>query len=92
MFLTHFARDFGGQVEMVPLWGISHYHKEEKYGPFLGFYHRIKMYFEIIYAYLLYESRIKIKEIVVPDKSSEKRMKSMRECKIQKYFGLFLHL
>jgi len=73
VFLTHFARDFGGQVEMVPLWGISHYHKEEKYGPFLGFYHRIKMYFEIIYAYLLYESRIKMKEIVVPDKSSEKK-------------------
>ena len=48
VFLTHFVRDFGGQVEMVPLWGISHYHKEEKYGPFLGFYHRIKMYFEYL--------------------------------------------
>ncbi len=73
VYLTHFARDFGGQVEMVPLWGISHYHKEEKYGPILGFYHRIKMYFEIIYAYLLYESKIKMKDTVVPDKSSEKK-------------------
>jgi len=73
VFLTHFARDFGGQVEMVPLWGISHYHKEEKYGPFLGLYHRIKMYIEIIYAYLLYENKIKIKETVIPDRSLEKK-------------------
>ncbi|NLJ49042.1 MAG: glycosyltransferase family 2 protein [Candidatus Atribacteria bacterium] len=73
VFLTHFARDFGGQVEMVPLWGISHYHKEEKYGPILGFYHRMKMYIEIIYAYLLYESKIKMKDTVVSDKSSEKK-------------------
>lgn len=73
VFLTHFARDFGGQIEMVPLWGISHYHKEEKYGPILGLYHRIKMYFEIIYAYLLYESKIKMREKVVSDKPSEKK-------------------
>jgi len=73
VFLTHYARDFGAQIEMVPLWGISHYHKEEKYGPILGLYHRIKMYIEIIYVYLLYESKIKIKEKVVPDKPTEKK-------------------
>lgn len=73
VFLTHFARDFGGQVEMVPMWGISHYHKEEKYGPILGFYHRIKMYFEIIYAYLVYENKVKINETVVPNKVMEEK-------------------
>lgn len=59
VFLTRFARDFHAQVAMVPLWGITHFHKEEKYGPLLGFYHRVKMYVEVSRAYLIYENKVK---------------------------------
>lgn len=59
VFLTKFAHDTAANVEMVPLWGLSHYHKEEKYGPFLGVYHRVKMYVEIFRTYFLYERYIR---------------------------------
>ncbi len=59
VFLTKFAHDTAANIEMVPLWGLAHYHKEEKYGPFLGVYHRVKMYVEIFRTYLLYEGYIR---------------------------------
>lgn len=68
VFLTKFAQDYAANVEMVPLWGLSHYHKEEKYGPLEGFYHRIKMYLEIFRAYVLYERKIGIAEKVISEK------------------------
>ncbi|MEI6157438.1 MAG: glycosyltransferase [Atribacterota bacterium] len=71
VFLTRYASDFGARIEMVPLWGISHFHKEEKYGPFLGVYHRFKMYFEVLYAYLFYENKMKMKEKIISQKPAE---------------------
>lgn len=67
VFLTRFAHDTAANVEMVPLWGVSHYHKEEKYGPFLGIYHRIKMYLEIFRTYLLYEGSLRRNSKVVAE-------------------------
>lgn len=71
VFLTKFAYDSAANVEMVPLWGLAHYHKEEKYGPFMGFYHRVKMYVEIFRTYVLYEGKIREVEKVVGEE--EKR-------------------
>ncbi len=71
VFLTKFAHDFAVNVEMVPLWGLAHYHKEEKYGPFLGFYRRLKMYVEIFRTYLLYEGKIRTEERVAEEKEEE---------------------
>jgi glycosyltransferase involved in cell wall biosynthesis len=70
VFLTKFAYDSAANVEMVPLWGLAHYHKEEKYGPFMGFYHRVKMYVEIFRAYALYENKVRIPEKVVDEKEA----------------------
>ncbi|MDK2896857.1 MAG: hypothetical protein PWP04_977 [Candidatus Atribacteria bacterium] len=69
VFLTCFAQKTASQVESIPLWGISHFHKEEKYGPFLGFYHRLKMYFEVARAYLWLEKKSKIVSKVVEKES-----------------------
>ncbi len=74
VFLTRFARDFASKVAMIPLWGISHFHKEEKYGPVLGVYHRIKMYYEVTRGYLLYEGRIKIPETVCNEERKEENV------------------
>jgi len=73
VFLTKFAHDFAANIEMVPLWGLSHYHKEEKYGPFLGLYRRIKMYVEIFVTYLFYEGRIR-KNPKVAEEEEEKSL------------------
>lgn len=67
VFLTKFAHDTAANIEMVPLWGVSHYHKEEKYGPFLGVYHRVKMYLEIFRTYLLYEGSLRKSPKVVEE-------------------------
>lgn len=72
VFLTKLAYDSAANVEMVPLWGLAHYHKEEKYGPLLGFYHRVKMYIEIFRTYVLYEDRIRIPEKVVSEKEERR--------------------
>jgi len=72
VFLTKFAYDSAANVEMVPLWGLAHYHKEEKYGPFMGFYHRVKMYVEIFRTYVLYEGRVRIGEKVVSEREERK--------------------
>ncbi|HSV31342.1 MAG TPA: glycosyltransferase family 2 protein [Atribacteraceae bacterium] len=74
VFLTRFARDFKAKIAMVPLWGITHYHKEEKYGPVLGFYHRLKMYVEVARAYLLYENEMKGTVRVVEEKREEEKI------------------
>jgi len=71
VFITRYARQFEGNIEMIPLWGISHYHKEEKYGPFLGLYHRIKMYLEIFKTYLLFEKKIKNAPQIIPEAEKE---------------------
>lgn len=68
VFLTKFAHDTAANIEMVPLWGLAHYHKEEKYGPFLGVYHRVKMYLEIFRTYLVYEGHIRRDSRVVEEK------------------------
>jgi len=68
VFLTKFAHDTAVNIEMVPLWGLAHYHKEEKYGPFLGVYHRLKMYVEIFRTYLFYEGHIQKDPKVVEEK------------------------
>lgn len=73
VFLTRFARDFEAKVAMIPLWGISHYHKEEKYGPIWGFYQRVKMYYEVTRGYLLYESHIKIPDKVCNERREEEK-------------------
>ncbi|MGC8778480.1 MAG: glycosyltransferase, partial [Candidatus Caldatribacteriaceae bacterium] len=72
VFLTKFAYDSAANVEMVPLWGLAHYHKEEKYGPFLGFYHRVKMYVEIFRTYILYEGMVRTGEKVVSEREERK--------------------
>ncbi|HOQ68233.1 MAG TPA: glycosyltransferase family 2 protein [Candidatus Atribacteria bacterium] len=57
-FLTRVARETKVSVEFPALSGLAHYHKEEKYGFFLGLYHRIKMYKEIVQTLFLYKKRI----------------------------------
>ena len=57
-FLTRVALENKANVEFPALPGLAHYHKEEKYGFFLGFYHRIKMYKEIVQTLFLYKKRI----------------------------------
>ncbi|MDI3543126.1 MAG: hypothetical protein PWP57_729 [Candidatus Atribacteria bacterium] len=58
VFLTRLAQENKAGVKFLPLTGLAHYHKEEKYGPFLGFYHRVKMYIEIVQTLFLYKKRI----------------------------------
>ncbi|HXL02590.1 MAG TPA: glycosyltransferase family 2 protein [Candidatus Atribacteria bacterium] len=58
VFLTRIARENKVNIELVPLTGLAHYHKEEKYGFFPGLYHRIKMYKEIVQTFFLYKKRI----------------------------------
>lgn len=71
LFLTRLAQKIESQVELVPLWGISHFHKEEKYGPFLGFYYRMKMYFEVARTYFWLERRSKITPKVIEKEREE---------------------
>lgn len=58
VFLTRSAQENGASIKLVSLTSLAHYHKEEKYGLFLGFYHRIKMYKEIVQTLFLYKKRI----------------------------------
>lgn len=58
VFLTRLAQENKASMKFLPLAGLAHHHKEEKYGPFLGFYHRVKMYIEILQTLFLYKKRI----------------------------------
>jgi len=58
VYLTKLAQESKANIKFLPLTGLAHYHKEEKYGPFLGFYHRIRMYMEIMQTLFLYRKRI----------------------------------
>ena len=57
VFLNRFAYGLGIPFVSVPWKGVSHHLKEEKFGPVLGFYARIKMYKEALATYATYQRR-----------------------------------
>ncbi len=54
VFLTRYARALGPGHTTVAWPGVSHVMKEEKYGLIPGFYHRLRMYYEVLHTYWIY--------------------------------------
>ncbi len=54
VLMTRFARDLGVPGIQVMWPAVTHYTKEEKFGPVMGFYARMKMYVEVLKAQALY--------------------------------------
>jgi len=58
VLMNRFALDADIQIKPV-LWSeVSHYTKEEKFGPIRGFGARLNMYKECLWAYAAYEKRV----------------------------------
>ncbi|MFO8061043.1 MAG: glycosyltransferase family 2 protein [Bacillota bacterium] len=58
VLVTRFGRDLGVPTSQV-LWpAVTHYTKEEKFGPLMGFYARMKMYAEVLKTQMMYPLRM----------------------------------
>lgn len=58
VLITRFARDLEVPASQV-LWpAVTHYTKEEKFGPLMGFYARMKMYAEVLKTQAVYPFRM----------------------------------
>ncbi len=58
VLMTWLARDMQVPVRTVLWRGVTHYTKEEKFGPLMGFYARLKMYKEVLATCLTYPRRV----------------------------------
>jgi len=48
VLLNNHAKEMKIRVEKIELYGMTHVMKEEKFGVFRGFFHRMKMYWQIL--------------------------------------------
>ena len=48
VLLNNHAKEMKIRVEEIELYGMTHVMKEEKFGVFRGFFHRMKMYWQIL--------------------------------------------
>lgn len=76
VLMTWLARDMEAPVETVLWRGVTHYTKEEKFGPLMGFYARLKMYKEVLATCLTYPRRVTshLGEIEIWDQEADLEM------------------